>query len=97
MKSLPMVKALVPFAAGIVLAEYFAVPWWLFAAAFLLCGALALLLRSWVAAVGLLVAAGWGAGQLHAPVRTVPAGVFCEWQVEMEELPSLRSLSLIHI
>ena len=45
MKSLPMVKALVPFAAGIVLAEYFAVPWWLFAAAFLLCGALALLLR----------------------------------------------------
>ncbi len=94
MKSLPMVKALVPFAAGIVLAEYFAVPWWLFAAAFLLCGALALLLRSWAAAVGLLVAAGWGAGQLHAPVRTVPAGVFCEWQVEMEELPSLRSRSV---
>ncbi|WP_302604567.1 ComEC/Rec2 family competence protein [uncultured Alistipes sp.] len=94
MKSLPMVKALVPFAAGIVLAEYFAVPWWLFAAAFLLCGALALLWRSWAAAVGLLVAAGWGAGQLHAPVRTVPAGVFCEWQVEMEELPSLRSRSV---
>ena len=47
MKSLPMVKALVPFAAGIVLAEYFAVPWWLFAAAFLLCGALALLWRCW--------------------------------------------------
>lgn len=94
MKSLPMVKMLVPFAAGIVLAEHFALPWRLAAAAFLLCGAVALLLRSWAAAVGMLVAAGWGVGQLHAPVRTVPVGVFCEWEVDMAELPSLRSGSV---
>lgn len=90
MKSLPMVKLLVPFAVGIVSAEYLVLPWWLLAAAFLLCGVVALLLRSGAAVVGLLFAAGWGAGQFQAPVRTVPSGVLCAWEIDLEGFPADR-------
>lgn len=90
MKNLPMVKSLIPFAAGIVLAEHYVLPWWMLAAAFLLCGVVALLLRSWVAAVGMLLAAGWGASQFRTPVRTVPSGTLCVWEVDMAGFPSGR-------
>ena len=43
---MPMLKAVVPFAAGILAADRFALPLWFLAGAFLLSGVLALLLRS---------------------------------------------------
>ncbi|MCM1151240.1 MAG: ComEC/Rec2 family competence protein [Alistipes sp.] len=90
MRSLPMLRALVPFAAGILLAEYYVLPWWFVAAAFLLCGVVALLLRSSAAVAGLLVAVGWGVGQFHAPVRSVPVDTLCVWEIEVEGLPADR-------
>lgn len=85
-----MLRALVPFAAGILLAEYFVLPWWFLAAAFLLCGVVALSLRSAAAVVGLLLVAGWGVCQLRAPVRSLPLDTLCVWEVEVEEFPADR-------
>ena len=90
MKSLPMVKLLLPFAAGIVLGEHFALPWWFVVAAFSLCGVLALLLRSGAALAALLVATGWGVCQFHAPERTVPLETMCLWQMQVEGMPAGR-------
>ncbi|MDE5707852.1 MAG: ComEC/Rec2 family competence protein [Alistipes sp.] len=90
MNSLPMLRALVPFVAGILLAESFVLPWWFLAAAFLLCGVVALLLRSSAAVVGMLFVAGWGVCQLRTPMRSVPVGTLCVWEVEVEELPADR-------
>ena len=91
MDSLPMVKVLVPFAAGIVLAENYVLPWWLIAAAFFVCGIVALLLRSQAAVVGLLLTAGWGMGQYRAPERSVPLDVPCVWEIGVEQVLSDRS------
>ncbi len=85
-----MVKALVPLAAGIVLGERFVLPGWFVAAAFLSCGVVALLLRSSAAAVGMLVAAGWGVCLIHAPVRSVPKEIPCVWELEVEGIPADR-------
>lgn len=85
-----MVRLLVPFAAGIVAAERFVLPWWFVAAAFLLCGVVALLLRSDAAVAGMLAAAGWGLCQLRAPERTVPLDVACVWEIEVDGMPTLR-------
>ncbi len=90
MKSLPMVKLLVPFAAGIILGEHFVLPWWFVAAAFSLCGVAALLLRSGAALVGMLVVTGWGVCQFQAPVRTVPWNTACLWEVEVDGMPADR-------
>ena len=49
---MPMVKAVAPFAAGILAADCFTLPLWFLAEAFLLSGTLALLLRSQSAAHG---------------------------------------------
>lgn len=90
MKSLPMVRLLVPFAAGIVAAENYALPWWSIAAAFFVCGILALLLRSQAAIVGMLFATGWGMCQFREPVRSVPVGVPCVWEIEVERIVADR-------
>lgn len=85
-----MLRALVPFAAGILLAESYVLPGWFVAAAFLSCGVVALLLRSSAAAVGMLVAAGWGVGLFHASERSVPREVPCMWELEVEGIPAER-------
>ena len=90
MNSLPMVRLLVLFVAGIVLGERFVLPGWFVAAAFLLCGLVALLLRSDAAMAGMLAAAGWGACQFRSPERTIPVGVACVWEVEVDGMPALR-------
>jgi len=90
MGSLSMVRLLVPFAAGIAAAERFVLPWWFVAAAFLLCGVVALLLRSDMAVAGMLAATGWGLGQFRAPERAVPLDTACVWVLEVDGMPALR-------
>lgn len=86
-----MVRLLVPFAAGIILGEYFVLPWWFVAAAFSLCGVAALLLRSGAALVGMLAVTGWGVCQFREPVRTVPLETACLWEIEVDGVPADRS------
>ena len=85
-----MLRLLAPFAAGIVAAEWWMLPGWFFAAAFLSCGVVALLLRSSAAVVGMLLTLGWGAGQYGTPARSVPVGPPCLWEVEVAGLPADR-------
>ena len=72
LRTMPMLTALVPFVAGMLLAARFELPVWFVVAAFLLCGAAALLLQQRSCLVGALVAAGYGATLLQPTRATVP-------------------------
>lgn len=87
---MPMVKAVVPFAAGIVVADYYVLPLWFLAGAFLLSGVLALLLRSQSAALAMLLTAGFAASQLRDTGRTVPYGVHTTYELAVEGIPADR-------
>ncbi|WP_307756661.1 ComEC/Rec2 family competence protein [uncultured Alistipes sp.] len=87
---MPMLKAVVPFAAGIVAAGYLTAPLWFLAGAFLVAGVLALLLRSQLCAVAMLFVAGFGASQLHDTERSIPHNVYTTYQITVERIPSDR-------
>ena len=70
---MPMVKAVAPFAAGILAADCFTLPLWFLAGAFLLSGTLALLLHSQSGALVMLLTAGFAASQLRDTAHTCPA------------------------
>ena len=87
---MPMAKALVPFAAGILAADYFTLPLWFFAGAFLLSGTLAVLLRSQSAVLVMLLTAGFAASQLRYTGRTVPYGVHTTYELAVGGIPADR-------
>ena len=87
---LPLVRALLPFAAGVLLAEHYWLPGWLLVGALLLSGTLAVLLRSQAATVVLLMTAGFGEAQLRQPHRSVPREVATLFELRIEGLPALR-------
>ena len=87
---MPMLKAVVPFAAGILAADRFALPLWFLAGAFLLSGVLALLLRSPLCTLAMLFTAGFGAAQLRDTGRTVPYGVYTAYELSVEGIPADR-------
>lgn len=87
---MPMLRLLVPFAAGIVLAERFTLPLWFAAGVFVFGGVLAILLRSSAWTVAMLAAAGFGASQLHATEPAVPRGVVTEFELVVGGIPSDR-------
>lgn len=83
-KPLPMLRLAVPFALGIAGAERFVLPLWFLAAAFCICGVVAVVFRSGAALVAMLAAAGFGLAQYRMPVRSVPLGVGGVWAVDVE-------------
>ena len=87
---MPMLKILVPFAAGIALADRFTLPLWFAAGAFVLTGLTALLLRSSAALAGMLLTAGFAAAQLRAAEPAVPRGVRTAFEVAVEGIPADR-------
>lgn len=91
---MPMLKAVVPFAAGILAADRFALPLWFLAGAFLLSGVLALLLRSPLCTLAMLFTAGFGAAQLRDTGRTVPYGVYTAYELSVEGIPADRAAML---
>ena len=87
---MPMLKALVPFAAGIVLSGYGSLPLWFLAGAFLLSGATALLMRSSAATLGMLLTAGFAAAQLRTSEPDIPVGVHTSFELRIGEMPADR-------
>lgn len=87
---MPMVKIVVPFAAGILAADGFALPLWFLAGAFLLLGIWALLLRSPLCTLVMLFTAGFGAAQLRDTGRTVPLEVYTAFELTVEGIPADR-------
>lgn len=87
---MPMLRVLVPFVVGIAAAERFVLPLWFLAAAFCICGGLALAFRSGAALVGMLAAAGFGLAQYRMPVRSVPLGVGAVWAIDIEGVSADR-------
>lgn len=85
-----MLRVLLFFAAGIVLGGRWVLPSWFLAAAFLLTGLSALLLRSQLCAAALLTVAGAGAANLRAVPVGVPREVPVLLRVDIEGMP-LRS------
>lgn len=87
---MPMLKALVPFAAGIVLSGYGSLPLWFLTGAFLLSGATALLMRSSAATLGMLLTAGFAAAQLRTSEPDIPVGVHTSFELRIGEMPADR-------
>ena len=87
---MPMLKILVFFAAGIVLAGRYELPLWFLAGAFVVTGVLALSLRSSAATVAMILTAGFAAAQFRAPRATVPRGVHTVYEVTVEGFPADR-------
>lgn len=87
---MPMLKLLVPLAAGIALSGYGSLPLWFLAGAFLVSGTAALLLRSSAATVASLLTAGFAAAQLRTTEPDVPRGIHTAFEVRIEEAPSDR-------
>lgn len=76
LERLPMLRALVPFAAGIVLADRYALPDLFVWIGFLLCGGMACVRRSSLYTVAALLLFGWGLSGLHAtPPDPLPRGI----------------------
>lgn len=83
---MPMLRALVPFAAGIVLAEGYELPVAFVWAGFVCCGAAALLFRSSLHAFAALLLFGWGVAELHRPEPDpLPRGRRTEFVLRAEE------------
>ena len=87
---MPVLKLLVPFAAGIALAGRYELPLWFLAGAFVCTGVMALLFRSQAAAVGMLLTAGFAAAQLRAPSPAVPRGIETVYEIAIEGFPADR-------
>lgn len=87
---MPMLKAVVPLAAGIALADVCELPAWFLAAAFLTTGAAAMLLRSSLCTVAMLLTAGLAAAQLRAGEATVPRNVATGWEIRIDDIPADR-------
>lgn len=89
-----MLRTLLPFAAGIVLAERFALPSWALCVGLLGCGtAAALLLRRAVSEVYLaaaLLLTGWLAAELHRTPAAAPRTEPTEYALQPEEQPMRR-------
>lgn len=87
---MPMVKAVAPFAAGILAADCFTLPLWFLAGAFLLSGTLALLLHSQSGALVMLLTAGFAASQLRDTAHTLPRGIYTTYELTVEGIPAER-------
>ncbi|MCX4301362.1 MAG: ComEC/Rec2 family competence protein [Alistipes sp.] len=90
LERMPMMKALVPFVLGILLAEHYALPGWFVVMTVLLAGGIAVLFRSAGAMVVLLLSIGFGQAQLQQRHRTVPQEVWTEFDLCIEGIPSDR-------
>ncbi|MCD8033701.1 MAG: ComEC family competence protein, partial [Alistipes sp.] len=87
---MPVLKLLVPFAAGIALAGRYELPLWFLAGAFVCTGVVAMLFRSQSAAVGMLLTAGFAAAQLRTPSPAVPRGIETAYEITVEGFPADR-------
>lgn len=87
---MPMLKAVVPLAAGIALADVCELPAWFLAAAFLTTGAAAMLLRSSLCTVAMLLTAGLAAAQFRAGEAAVPRDVATGWEIRIDDIPADR-------
>ena len=85
-----MLRALVPFAAGIVVGEYYDLPVWFLALSFVLTGAVALLLRSSACMAAMLFAAGFGAAELRTEHPTVPLDAATVFEIVVSDFPAER-------
>lgn len=90
LQSMPMLRLLVPFVAGILLADHYELPTWLLAAAFLGTGCTALLLHSQSALAGLLFTTGFAAVQLRTHPCTTPREVPTTFVLRIEGIPVER-------
>ena len=81
---MPVLKLLVPFAAGIALAGRYELAPVVLAGAFVCTGVMALLLRSQASAVGMLLTAGFAAAQLRTPSPTVPRDIGTVYEITVE-------------
>ena len=94
MRSMPMLVVLVPFVAGILLAEHFVMPLYLAVALFLISVVVAYVAMPrrvvWGYVALALVAFGYTIAELRAPNVAVPYNKECEMVINVEGIPSQR-------
>ena len=87
---MPMLKILAPFAVGIALAGHYTLPLWFLAGAFVVTGLLALLFRSSVNIVVMILTAGFAVAQLRTPKETVPRNIHTTFEISIDGFPADR-------
>lgn len=87
---MPMLKAVVPFAAGIALGGSYTLPLWFLSGAFVLTGAAALLLRSSLCMLSMLLTAGFASTELRGGEPAVPRNIRTTYEIRIESIPSER-------
>lgn len=96
---MPVLRMLPPFAAGIVLADHYALPMWIVCAGLLLAGTAAALLHRRSASDGYLIVAllllGWLTAELHRNPSQLPVGLATEYALRLEEQPMRRGNSRV--
>lgn len=90
MERMPMLKALVPFAAGILFSAYLSTPLWFLLAGFAVAGVAAVLLQSSVYTLCTLFFAGTAAAQLHQTTYTVPTDYPAAFEITVTDIPADR-------
>lgn len=90
LQHLPMVRAVVPFAAGIAAAVRWNVPLAAALGGMALCGVLALRLRSQLYTALSLFLFGFAIALLHAPAHTVPCGVRTDFELVLNTASAAR-------
>lgn len=90
LRRIPLLTVAAAFAAGIALAQRFALPPWFLAGAFLCTGVLALLFHSSACTLALAAVAGFGDAQLHRTPPTVPLNTPTLFEIAVEGIPADR-------
>lgn len=90
LERLPMLRVAVPFAAGILFAEYYSLPLWFALGGFLLLGTLSLLLRSGVCLLCTLFLLGIGVATIHDTPHALPRNIPTLMRMQVDGIPSER-------
>ena len=87
---MPMLKILIPFATGILVANSGTLPLWLLAGAFVCSGVVAMLFHSRVAILTMIFTTGFGLAQFRTPQRTTPLHTPTLFEIAVDGIPQIR-------
>lgn len=85
-----MLKAVVPFMVGIVVAEHIMLPLWLLLVGAVICGVFAIFVRSTIYAVAMLLLFGMLTADIHRSESFVPVNERLTFELAVDDIPTER-------
>lgn len=90
LERMPMLKAVVPFMVGIVVAEHIMLPLWLLLVGAVICGVFAIFVRSTIYAVAMLLLFGMLTADIHRSESFVPVNERLTFELAVDDIPTER-------